>query len=118
MNGAALHPTLRHPIGAGAAPPRRIDSLVGWFGAGLVAACALTATAGAYWLKPREDALITSALRVRVADAELTLPAAWLRSAHAAAVERLDLAIPLPALVEAGAQEDGPVFVTLSRPNG
>ena len=119
MNGTALHPTLRHHSRAGAMPPRRVDALVGWFGAVLAVVCALAVAVGTYWLKPHEDAAAPSSITVRVADMNLAAPTAWLRSARAVGpVERLDLIIPLSALVEAGAQEDGPVFVTLSRPNG
>jgi hypothetical protein len=118
MNGTALNPTLRHHPQAGAMPSRRIDALVGWFGAVLAIVCALAVAAGAWWLKPHDEA-VTSATAVRVADTDLVVPTAWLRSAQVAdSVERLDLIIPSSALAEAAAQEDGPVFVTLSRPNG
>jgi hypothetical protein len=118
MNGAALHSTLRHRPRIGVTPPRRIDALVGWFGAILAILCALAVALGVYWLRPREGAATTSSVSVRVADTDLVAPTAWLRSRVAGPVERLDLIIPLPALVEAGGQEDGPVFATFSRPNG
>src|SRR5215207_242511 len=118
MNGTALNPTLRYHPRAGAMPSRRIDALVGWFGAVLAIVCALAVAAEAWWLKPHDEA-VTSATAVRVADTDLVVPTAWLRSAQVAdSVERLDLIIPSSALAEASAQEDGPVFVTLSRPNG
>lgn len=119
MNGAALHPTLRHRQAARAIPLQRVDALVGWFGALLVTLCALAVIVGVYWLKPQAGAAATTAITVRVADLDVAVPTAWLRSARVTEpIERLDLIVPLPALVEAGAQEDGPVFVTLSRPNG
>lgn len=116
---ASVHPTLHHLVRTDAAPPPRIDALVGWFGAMLAVVCALGIACGAWWLKPQENAVATSATAVRVADVDLIVPTAWLRLAHAGGqVERLDLIVPAHALTNAGVQEDGPVFVTLSRPNG
>jgi len=90
---------------------------VGWFAAALTVACALAMGTGTMWLKSGGELLADVA--VRVADVDLAVPSSWLRSAGTAGpVERLDLIVPLPALVDASAQEDGTVFVTLSRPNG
>lgn len=116
---ASVHPTM-HPLARiDAAPPHRTGSAVGWFGAMAAAICALGVACGVWWLKPHEDVVPTSATAVRVAEMDLIVPTAWLRLAQVAGpVERLDLIVPLPALTDAGAQEDGPVFVTLSRPNG
>src|SRR3954466_604436 len=99
MNGAALHPILRNRHGAKAMPPRRIDALVGWFGAILAILCALAAALGVYWLappggvcrpSPRGGPATTSSVNVRVADTDLVAPTAWLRSRVVGPVERLD----------------------------
>jgi len=117
MDGTALHPTLRRSSRTAKGRVRRVDALVGWFGAGLALTCALAVGAGTLWVKPGREVLAD--VTIRVGDADVAVPSSWLRTAGVAGpVERLDLIIPLPALVEGGAQEDGPVFVTLSRPNG
>ncbi len=48
MNGTALNPTLPHHPRADAMPSRRIDVLVGWFGAVLTIICTLAVAAGAW----------------------------------------------------------------------
>ena len=116
MDRIALHP-LRHPPRAAPSRMPRVDAFVGWFGAGLALTCALAVGVGTLWMKPAPQVLAD--VTIRVADADVAVPSSWLRSAGGAGpVERLDLIVPLPALVEGAAQEDGPVFVTLSRPNG
>src|SRR3954469_5510304 len=117
MEGATRHTTLRPPSRAAAGRPRRVDALMGWFAAGLAIASALAVGVGTLWVRSAPQVLAD--VTIRVADADVAVPSSWLRSAGVAGpVERLDLIIPLPALVEGSAQDDGPVFVTLSRPNG
>ena len=58
---------------------------------------------GVYWLRPRERRRARPPPSdVRVADTDLVAPTAWLRSRVVGPVERLDLIVPLPALVGGG----------------